>query len=115
MALTREFRTTVMARVERDRTFREALLTEALNACLDGDAATGKALLRDLVNATLGFEGLAQATGIPAKSLHRMLAPRGNPSSESFFEIVGALQKSERVRLSVSVKPARGAKRMSAA
>lgn len=101
MALTRDFRETVLARVQRDRAFREALLSEAFNAFLDGDPGAGKAMLRDLVNATIGFEGLAQATGKPSKSLHRMLAPRGNPSSENFFAIVRALQDGAGVRLQV--------------
>ena len=42
----------------------------------------------------------------PSKSLHRMLAPRGNPSTENFFSIVRALQKKTRVKLSVTAKAA---------
>jgi len=59
MALTRDFRATVRARAERDPAFRVGLLEEALNALLDDDVETGKILLRDYVNATLGFEVLA--------------------------------------------------------
>ncbi len=105
MALTRDFKETVLARVQRDGRFREALFTEAINAYLAGDSATGKAILRDLVNATLGFEGLAAEINKPSKSLHRMLAPRGNPSTENFFGIVNALQKRTRVKLRVTAKP----------
>ena len=79
MALSRDFKLTVAARARRDPRFRQALFTEALNACLAGDTRTGKAALRDLVNATLGFERLAAEVERPSKSLHRMLAPRGNP------------------------------------
>lgn len=61
-------------------------------------------MLRDLVNATLGFENLARATAIPSKSLHRMLSLRGNPSSESLFAIVRALQARTRVRLVVTAE-----------
>jgi DNA-binding phage protein len=104
MALTREFKDTVAARVQRDPRFREALFTEAINAYLGGDTATGKAILRDLVNATVGFEELAAQIGKPAKSLHRMLAPHGNPSTENFFEIVSTLQKKTRVKLRVTAK-----------
>lgn len=70
----------VLTRAPRDAKFRQALFTEALDAYLAGDTATGKALLRDLINATIGFEGLAQEVGKPSKSLHRMLAPRGRPT-----------------------------------
>ena len=102
MALTREFKQTIAARTRRDPRFREALFTEAINAYLAGDTAEGKATLRDLVNATVGFEGLALEIHKPSKSLHRMLAPRGNPSTENFFSIVSALQKKIRVKLRIT-------------
>jgi hypothetical protein len=79
MALTRAFKQTVRARVQRDGKYREALFTGAINACLTGDTASGKAMLRDLVNATIGYEGLAAAIRKPSKSLHRMLSPHGKP------------------------------------
>ena len=104
MALTREFKDTVVTRVQRDPRFRESLFTEAMNAYLGGDTGTGKAILRDLVNATVGFEELAAVHKKPSKSLHRMLAPHGNPSTENFFAIVQALQKKTRVRLQVTAK-----------
>jgi DNA-binding phage protein len=102
MALTRDFKKTIMARVRRDRHFRKALFAEAINAYLAGHTGEGKAILRDLVNATIGFEGLAAEIHKPSKSLHRMLAPRGNPSTDSFFSIVSALQKKTRVKLRVT-------------
>ncbi len=104
MALTREFKDTVAIRVQRDPRFREALFTEAMNAYLEGETRTGKAILRDLVNATIGFEELAAVLRKPSKSLHRMLAPRGNPNTENFFGIVNALQRKTRVRLRVTAK-----------
>jgi len=106
MALTRDFKKTIATRARRDPLFREALFTEAINAYLAGDTAEGKAILRDLVNATVGFEGLAAEIHKPSKSVHRMLAPRGNPSSENFFDIVKALQKKTRVKLRVTAKTA---------
>jgi DNA-binding phage protein len=93
MALTRDFKERIQARARRDARFRQPLFTEAINTYLGGDTPSGKAILRDLVNATVGFEALAAACGIPSKSLHRMLAPQGNPSTENFFGIVRALQK----------------------
>src|SRR5438477_7746546 len=106
MPLTKDFRETIRARAERDPRFREALFTEAIDAYLAGDTAAGKAVLRDLVNATIGFEGLAAEVKKPSKSLHRMLAPHGNPSSENFFGILSALQKKTRVKLRVTAKSA---------
>ena len=104
MALTREFKETVVARARRDARFRDAMFAEAINAYLAGDTQIGKAMLRDLVNATIGFEGLSAEVRKPSKSLHRMLAQRGNPSTENFFGIVKALQKKTRTRLRVAVQ-----------
>jgi DNA-binding phage protein len=106
MALTRDFRETVWASAQRDRTFREALLSEALDALLAGDVATGKAILRDYVNATIGFEALAVKTGTPAKSLHRMLGRSGNPRLAHFTAIVAALSEYEGVALDVTASRA---------
>ncbi len=101
MALTKAFRETVYERAQRDAGFRKALLTEAMNAYLGGDEATGKAVLRDVINATIGFERLASELGKPSKSLHRMLGPNGNPSTANFFAILQVLQKRVGVKLTV--------------
>jgi hypothetical protein len=104
MVLTRDCRSTILERTQNDARFREALFTEAINAYLAGDTGTGKAILRDLVNATIGFESLAAEINKPSKSLHRMLALYGNPSTENFFGIVSVLQKKTRVKLRVTAK-----------
>ena len=106
MALTRDLQNTILKRAQNDARFREALFAEAINAYLSGDTRTGKAILRDLVNATVGFEGLAAEIKKPSKSLHRMLAPHGNPSTENFFGIVSVLQKKTRMKLRVTAKAA---------
>ncbi len=69
MDLTRSFKDTVKAHAERDPAFRDALLTEAVDQFLAGDLDTGKAVLRDYINATIGFERLAAETGSSSKSL----------------------------------------------
>ncbi|MCL4782691.1 MAG: transcriptional regulator [Bryobacterales bacterium] len=101
MALTKTFRETVYERAQRDAGFRKALLTEAMNAYLGGDEATGKAVLRDVINATIGFEQLAEELQKPSKSLHRMLGPSGNPNTANFFAILQVLQKRVGVKLTV--------------
>lgn len=101
MPITRDFRKTVWARAQSDRRFRAALLTEAINELLAGDLQAGKAMLRDYVNATITFDGLAEVIEKPSKSLQRMLGPRGNPTAESLFAILKVLQDAERVRLQV--------------
>ncbi|HUV96150.1 MAG TPA: hypothetical protein VMV98_01655 [Acidobacteriaceae bacterium] len=101
MALTRDFKETVQARVQRDARFRKALLREGMECLLSGDVETGKAFLRDFINATVGFTKLAQVTRRSPKSLMRMLGPDGNPNARNLFEIVAYLQQAEGVRLQV--------------
>ena len=91
MGLTRDFKETVIARVERDPAFAKELLDEATTLLLSGEAETARVILRDLVNATMGFEQLAKLTDIPSKSLHRMLSPKGNPSMDNLAAILNAV------------------------
>ena len=62
---------------------------------------TGKTVLRDYINATVGFDELAKVTKKSPKSLMRMLGPNGNPQAGNFFEIVAYIQKKEGLHLSV--------------
>ncbi|HEY0797572.1 MAG TPA: hypothetical protein VGD50_00405 [Candidatus Baltobacteraceae bacterium] len=97
--MTRDSRETVVERAKRDPAFAKALLDEAATLFLNGEPDTARIVLRDLVNATVGFEKLAAATGKPAKSLHRMLSIRGNPSMDNLSIILGVLCKRLRVKL----------------
>jgi hypothetical protein len=101
MALTRDFRDTVMARARRDPEFREGLLTEAAECFLAGDIDTGKILLRDYINATIGFQELSRLTNKKDTSLMRMLGPRGNPAARNLFEIIAHLQQKEGIHFTV--------------
>jgi len=104
MALTRDFRKTIQARAKRDPAYREAMLTEAVDSFLSGDVEVGKAMLRDYINATIGFEALSRQLDKPSKSLHRMLSPSGNPKANNFFEILHFLQRNEGVELLVTAR-----------
>jgi DNA-binding phage protein len=103
MALGRDSRITVTERARREPAFAKALLDEALTFFLNGEPDVARLALRDLVNATIGFEHLATVTGKPAKSLHRMLSARGNPSMDNLATIISALQKRLKVRLTARV------------
>ena len=107
MALTRDFRETIRARVKRDPDFRQAPLCEGIECFLWGDVETGKIILRDFISATIGFAKLSEITRRSAKSLMRMLGPRGNPQARNLFEIVAYLQRAEGVRF--EVRPSRAA------
>lgn len=102
MALTKSFKETVQARVLADRRFRESLLGEAVEAMLAGDVDTGKAILRDYINATMGFERLGAATGTSPKSLMRMFGPRGNPQAKNLFAVIGHLQKQAKITMHIA-------------
>jgi len=104
MPLTHDFKETIRARAQRDAKFRQALLREAVESYLNGDLEAGKAVLRDYVNATLGFQELEERTDIPAKSLMRMLGPKGSPSAANLSSILTALQKTEGVHFELSVR-----------
>jgi putative addiction module killer protein len=104
MPLTHDFKETIRARARLDADFRQALLREAIECFLNGDLATGKAVLRDYVNATVGFQYLEKRTQIPAKSLMRMLGPKGSPSAANLSNILTALQKTEGVRFELSLR-----------
>ncbi len=99
MALTRSFKETVAERVRRDPDFAKAMLDEAATLFLNGEPDTARLILRDLVNATIGFEALAEITARPSKSLHRMLSRHGNPTMDNLSAILKALRKRLRVQL----------------
>ena len=102
MALTRDFRDLVRSRIESDPAFGAALLREGVDVMLSGDVEGGKAILRDYIKATVGFEKLGEATGTQPKSLIRMFGPRGNPQARNLFGVLGYLQKHAGVQLHVS-------------
>jgi hypothetical protein len=110
MPLTKDFKETVRARAQRDRRFREALLTEAMSCFLSDDVETGKALLRDYVHATVGFDELAKATKKSSKSLMRMLGPAGNPQASNLFAILDYLQRKENIKFTLKTSARSSAK-----
>ncbi len=102
MALTKSFKDLVQGRVARDPAFAAALLREGIDTMLAGDVDTGKAILRDYIKATVGFEMLGAATDTPPKSLIRMFGPRGNPQARNLFGVIGYLQRRAGVELHVA-------------
>jgi len=100
MALTGDFKQTIVERIRRDPKFAKAPLDEAATLFLNGEADTARLVLRDLVNATVGFEALAADTGMPAKSLHRMLSKHGDPTMDNLAAILGVVRK----RLGVEIQ-----------
>jgi DNA-binding phage protein len=101
MALTRNFKETVIqACAERRVICTGTAWTRLRHYFLNGEPETARLILRDLVNATIGFEQLATLTAKPSKSLHRMLSPTGNPSMDNLAAIFKAVR--ERLHVSLS-------------
>ncbi len=101
MPLTRDFKEAIQARAQRDAAFREQLLSEAVECLISGDVETGKIILRDYINATIGFARLGTLTNKPPKSLMRMLGPMGNPQARNMFEVLSHIQQHEGIQLEV--------------
>lgn len=94
MALTREFKETVME-LCKSPDYRKALLMEALETYLEGDIPTGNALMRDYLNGCLAFSEIAKEIGIQEASLRRMLSPKGNPQVKNFMRVFKACRERE--------------------
>lgn len=103
MALTRSYSEIVKDRASRDPTFRAALLGEAMEALNVGDADLGKALIRNYINATVGFEKLAAAVAMDPKNLMRMFGPRGNPRLANLSAVLRELTSREAVHVKVEI------------
>jgi len=101
VALMRSFREIVKERAMRDPEFRIGLLTEAIECVLNDEIDVAKVLLRDYVNATVGFQELGILTQKNPKSLMRMLSPRGNPSLKNISSLLASLKEHEGVKLHV--------------
>jgi len=103
MALTRDFKETVVARVQNDPAFAQALLDEAITLFVNGEPESAKLILRDLVNATVGFEALAVEIHKPAKSLHRMLSKSGNPTMSNISAVFAAIKRALKVEVQTQI------------
>lgn len=109
MALTRDFRETVMARVERDAAFRRALLKSGIELMLSDDeeeASIGREKIRDYINATIGFQELGRLVDKNPKSLMAMFGARGNPNQRNLAAVLGQLKAQEGVDIRVTLRRA---------
>ncbi|WP_428505132.1 transcriptional regulator [Roseateles sp.] len=104
MALTRDFKETILARVQADPKFRDALLKEGIETMLAGDVDGGKAIIRDYIKATVGFEKLGAESGSSPKSLIRMFGTSGNPQAKNLFAVISCLQQLEGLTLHVTAQ-----------
>ena len=104
MPLTRAFRETIVKHVQEDPAFRAALVEEAYRNILEGDRQTALGQIRDVVNATIGFDSLSVRTGLQKTSLMRMLGGNGNPRADNLLAILKAI--GEGTGISITVRAA---------
>ncbi|MCR5838863.1 MAG: transcriptional regulator [Kiritimatiellae bacterium] len=91
MALAIDYKEGVLKDLREDPAMAREYYREAVRAIINGDTATGGVMFRDLVNAGIGFQRLAQETGIRAPNLHRVLSPGGNPTIRTFGKVAAAV------------------------
>ena len=104
MALTRDFKESILERAKIDPEFRVGLLTEAAECLLNNEPNVAKILLRDYVNATIGFQKLGVVVDKKPSSLMRMLSEKGNPSLDNVSQLLSAVRAHEGVELHVSAR-----------
>jgi hypothetical protein len=103
---TKLFSETIHEQLEKSPGFRRAYLRGTMECLLGGEVETGKTLLRDYIDGTLGFQRLSNDLGRSSASLKRMLAPKANPPLRNFFEVTTHLLKIEGAVLEIVDKKA---------
>ena len=109
MSITRDYKDTINERISSDSEFTASLLDESITLFLNGEPDVARLVLRDLVNATVGFEKLSEEVEKPSKSLHRMLSARGNPTMDNLTKIIGILRAKLGLEIEVRTTPTKAA------
>jgi DNA-binding phage protein len=104
MPLTRDHKETVREMLQSRPGFAAAYLREGIEAFICGELEVSREILRDYINATMGFEKLSKRTGIPPKSLMRMFGPNGNPRSSNLVMVFDALKRHAGIELHLAAE-----------
>lgn len=101
---TTPYKDSMKAMVARNPAMAAEMLEDAINALLAGEVDDGRLLLRQYVNATIGFGELARRTGKADKNLIRTLGPSGSPTAANLFQIIRACTQAEGITVSAHVR-----------
>jgi len=104
MALTKEYRKSIIERIQRDPEYTAALYAEAVESLIEGDKATTLSIMRDLVHAHITFKSLSKETGVGEKALHRMLGAHGNPTTDNLCRIIHTVEQDLNLKTQVTSK-----------
>jgi DNA-binding phage protein len=103
--LTRDFRDTVRQRMQHDKEFHADVLASMITQLLDGQLDLARYQLREYIIGDVGLEQFSQEIEIPAKSLSRMLGPKGNPTSDNLIKIITSVSKRRNIKLRAIAEP----------
>jgi len=89
-----------------DRELRRIHLRNAINHLFAQDDVDGRLMLRDIINATCGFQQIAKALDTSDKSVMGMLGEKSNPTQSNLFGIIRYLIDQEKFKASTDIKDA---------
>lgn len=104
MSLTRDHKESVREMLESRPGFATLYLREGIEAILGNEFAVGREVIRDYINATIGFEKLSRKTKIPVKSLMRMFGPSGNPRTSNLLTVIDTLRRHAGIELRLAAE-----------
>lgn len=80
----------IVEELQNDREFLKAHIENAIASFFNREQGVACLMLRDLVNATVGFPALAEKMGRTdkGKGLMQMLTEKSNPTAENLFAII---------------------------
>lgn len=90
----------IVEELQEDREFLKAHLANAIASFFNGEHGAARLMLRDIVNATIGFAELAAKLNKSDKGLMQMLTEKANPSAEHLFGIIYEVMKHEHLVVS---------------
>lgn len=93
MTLTRDYKEGLIESLIDDPEFARILLAEAASTLLNGEANTARLMLQVLVDATVGFNSLAETTSISTERLREMLSAHGDPNMDLVATVFDAIRK----------------------
>lgn len=93
MELTQNYDVGIIARIQSERAFAEALLAEVNETLGNNEYPVAQELLRVLVLGTVGFDALSRSLSMTSENLQRILEAAIPPPLARLSAIVSALKR----------------------